>query len=204
MGIDIKLYLPTDVESKDVAEVMAVLMGAKVAKVGRFWHVEGDPKSEGNKDIPGMDNIDVGKQKDVAKKADEWGLSPTFHYGSRFDGKVYNIVHMRSTAAKVALAGRLADWFGGILIPADAYDINFRFKRKAPHDEYGLMPEDNPEWDNYWRALQKLSPLSTGEILAWKPYGAYDGGSALKEEKHGRMPIPKGAVRVKKYRRQVH
>lgn len=173
MGVDVKLYVPPDVESGHVADFFAIKLGAKPKWNPEGWvDVEGNPRAEGVSVVSAMDHIYLGP---AADKYVEHPVRPSFHYASRFKGKNYNQLMMKSTPVRVALAVEAARFFGGVVVARDFDPDDFlRFKRTAPVDKYGLIPDDGAPWERYQKALSKLKPLTNEEVVEAAHFAAYD------------------------------
>lgn len=202
MGVDLNLYLPTDVRAEKVADFMAIKLGAKSK-----WGGYGATKWV---DVPGakvkaFENISEFAHLQYDDNIQKLSLTPpfrpSFHWGSRFrhkPGKIYNLVSMHSSPQRIAVARAAAKFFGGILVPNDYDDAEFQeYKRTAPVDDEGLLPEDGEPWDRYQNALSDTKPLTFEEIAAEVLIASYrdeEEEILLKMKKKDIKSVPKGHI----------
>lgn len=177
MGVCCHVYVPQDVSSRDVADVLAILLGAKKSwtedRGARWVEVEGNPHPEGIKEVPGMDNLFVGNK---VKLEVPDGFAPTFHYQVRFGKKMYGMVHFSSESTRIAIAIRLAKFFGGIVDYSDCDESGneLRFARSKAVPQMLADLEDD-DFHTYQIALWDLEPLTEKEVerVKAKKYAAY-------------------------------
>lgn len=181
MSVDCHLYLPVDVTARDLEVAIPILLGAeKFDDTSLGFHVtlvgvrKGDDgwkafaKESG---IESMSTFDWGKLKMPLAPA---GLWPTFHYIARRGNKVYNMLHLSSSPTRIALAIRLAEFFGGIVdyndCDEDGKELRFRRSRAVPNMLADMEDED---YGRFQRALMALEPLTKKEIRAARKFAAY-------------------------------
>jgi hypothetical protein len=183
MGSNCDVYLPPDVEPDKVARLAGILAGLKATQqdIGRG----GDPtiltevEGAGTKTcgISGMDAITLRAPDGLTLVDGETNHFASFHYCSRYNGRIYNKLYPTSNVFWCALSKRLVQWFGGVLIYNDCGYLKgknvFRSKRHCPVDRHGLLSEDGPSWQKYQDALLKVKPLTMLDIEAANEVSGY-------------------------------
>lgn len=177
MSVDCKLYLPVDVSARDLEEAIAILLGAKATYQKFNGHdfytteVEGQPRAEACKYVEGVSNFKL-PGKDIMPLRPS-GFDPTFHYIARRGRTVYNLLKMSSSPTRVALAIRLAKFFGGIVDYNDCDENGKELRFKRTLNVSMLADMDNEPFGRFQLALSKLQPLTKDEIRAAGKFAAW-------------------------------
>jgi len=188
MSVDCNAYLPVTTEPSDIADAIAILLGAKVtmepldnysdsvyAKVGG---VEVDPSTMTFAYATLSINAALQRKAyELARGAGvvdadpsaSLGLAPSL--GLDVDRRAPALyVHLGSGPVRVAIAVRLAQFFGGSVVPQDSGAGKYegkvlRFKRRAPR-----RAQSGKGWTAYQMALAALRPLSLADIKSYRKY----------------------------------
>lgn len=165
MGVDCKIYLPSRVNVRDVATVIAILLGNKVRKEplgSDGWHVQVD----GVKVEPCSGTLAECCQIKVNCDGEErWFL---YHFEFGREGK--RGIMPRSTARNIALCKGLADFFGGIVDFSDCDDREADYYVEEKFDIHG---EDNEAFYRKQSRMLEVHPLSKSEIDECEEVCAY-------------------------------
>lgn len=180
MGVDTRILLPPQVEVRYVAQVIAILFGAK-----KRWYVHETPNTFGAgsrgsyHDTPQKTGwVDLGnsvkvKSTSVVEMADislsnkllseaepvmgdGWWL--TYHFETD-SGERY--MSGGSRGARIALHRRLADFFGGKVDYQDCDGKEVDYRRKSPR---WLGKNGNRSWREMQLALWNLKPITREEV----------------------------------------
>ena len=184
MGVNCNVYLPTDVGLDHVAQLAGILAGLKAEQEDIGQH--GRPcivtrvagaRTNAKNGIDGMSDIVLTASDGETLVDGEDAHTAYFHYCSRRNGKVYNMLSPTSNVFWCAVSRGLVRWFGGIVVYNDCgYEKGknvFRAKRGCPVDARGLIPDDGQPWNDYQTALFKVKPLTMRDIRTANTVAGY-------------------------------
>jgi hypothetical protein len=197
MGVNTVVYLPTDVSARGAQDVIGILAGLDVKarksdhSDTRFADVDGVEAKATS--VESMTDIVIRAGKGHKLVDGDEVHSCSFHYGTRFRGKIWNMMYPKSTPFWIALSKKLIKFFGGIIVFRDSDYYRGKnimtAKRSCPVDRYGFIPDDGAPFQRLQDAIMKVKPLTKGDLAAaWKlsAYSSYfekDGFTEKAEER---------------------
>lgn len=163
MGVDCKVTLSPGTRIEDAATVIGAALGCKKVWVttdggSRWVNVNGAMVRPCS--ISGCGDIYVSAPTEQRRFL--------WHYEWGADGSRGMI--LRSTAVNIALARRLAEFFGGSVAPNDS-DEDFAWEWPYRAD---CRADDDEEWDVFQQRLMGVDPILVVEIEACRDFAAYD------------------------------
>jgi hypothetical protein len=165
MGVDTRISLPGNVRVRDVANVIAILLGAKVtleplqgsdATAARLEGVAVKIRQYDN--MPEMVRIEVPHQKSA------------FNYHFEHGGR--RMVSGRSTAETIAVGRGLIQFFGGAVDINDCDDEIEDYTEADNEDEINC-PEDGALWQRLQNRIAALKPLGAWDLAECVSLSAY-------------------------------
>jgi hypothetical protein len=176
MGVDTRLTLPGNVRVDDVADVMGVLAGLKPEQYeidrsgGVFVRVPG--VSVQTTSIATMVEIDL-KVSGGHTLVDGQPHHTVPYFFENVGGR--RLLLPRATPFWIAVCRGLADFFGGSVDYSDcdsrAVDYRVNFKRDAENH-----PTNGEPWDEFYRRILNLTPLTKGDLRAVAQFASYSIG----------------------------
>lgn len=172
MGVNVEVYLPSDVRVQDVADVMGILAGINPEKKtlrefdDHAWYVEvNGAEAKGNVNIPSMAEIIL--QGDLVDG--EAYHTTSYHFECRKAGK--RLVYPKSTPFWVAISKKLCKFFGGSVKynDCDSGGVNASWPKPRKKNN----PEDGKAWIDFEKAKFALKPVTVREIRASVKQSAY-------------------------------
>lgn len=164
MGVDCSISFPSRVRLHDVADVVAILCGAKAARKplrgcdGAYYaHIEG-LKVKGCDSPAGCATIIFEDQ--------------CFLYHFEFGDFGERGIMPRSTAENIAMCKRLADFFGGRVdfSDCDSTEVDY-FVEEQPD----INASNGAAWQRLQDCKLAVQPLTDEEIAACEKFAAYKG-----------------------------
>jgi hypothetical protein len=152
MGVDTEIRLPPNVRLRDVAVVMGILAGLPKQWYNGYIIVDGAKPRPGCS--PETPEIEL-KGKMVDGKEDH---SVLFFYEGDHNGK-WRSMSPPSTPFWQAVGRGLVKFFGGELDlnDCDSKDCDYKVKPRK-----NISPCNNPEWNEFWKDVDKLKPVRLG------------------------------------------
>jgi len=192
MGVDCKVFFPPDVEIEDIGIAIGRLLGLKLvprSMIGRTrLHEIAEIKivPTYHKMARGMTTHSFGYgliaiRLDESHYAKEAYLCPFWSLQSR--DYIYNkpavYFSWSSSPLRIAIAFKLARFFGGTVVWNDCLDMKENhevFNRECITDEWGMISDDGDSWHEYHEQLYAIPPLTTADIEKYRHLAAYDEG----------------------------
>ena len=207
MGVDAKIYLPSNTRLDTVVDVVCRLLGAPVNKqdLGSrdhpgAWHAQpanGVGSYRSYESIPGMAGVTIKKIDSSIYGQPAVNFSYHFEFGGPRRGKNNGGtrgISMRAYGVNIAMFKRLADFFGGTVDYSDCDDKENNYV--VPHkDDHMNCPEDGTAWQVLQERIMSVQPLTQAEIDTCEKVASYH---ETEEEREQRLkPIP--AKKQKRY-----
>jgi hypothetical protein len=175
MGVDCHIYLPMDVDESNLGDAVGIFGGLPKKFVMHERHVSCDVDGVQVKptQFASMGEIVLSAPPGNRLVDGEMVHHCYFHWGSRFQKKLWIMLSQRSTPFWIAVGKRLVDWFGGFLVYNDCGDESgenlYEGRRSHPTDEDFMVPHDGESWDLYQKEVSGLQAVTTAELkAAWK------------------------------------
>ena len=179
MGVDCDIYFPPQTRVRDVADVMATLLGHATRYKIHERHEACDVdhvETKGNQ-MPGCVDLNLSGPDGKCYKHCLFQYEAD-GYPTGDEPAGWRVVILRSTAINIALARRLVEFFGGAICYQDC-DGEINFTKPARVNRY---PSDTPDWEVFERIKSSISPLTVAEIEACEEFAAYpDSAEHLRE-----------------------
>jgi hypothetical protein len=181
MGCNVNIYLPPDVHGRDAVKVIGILAGLKPVRKnfdrGGGTYVDVAVAEEQASSVERMSELVIRAPKGSTLVDGDEQHNTSFHYSSRRNGKVFNLVMPTATPFWCAIGKNLIEWFGGVVQYNDC-DVEkapnvFRARRWCPTDKYGLLSQDGKSWERYQDELMQLRPLTSLELKRGRKVAAY-------------------------------
>jgi len=177
MGAHCYLHLPGDAEPSKVSEFLAILLRAPTEFVpisdkssGRILHIHGQPGvRRGSPLLLGSWELDIGDDaKDFLER--NWPdealhFSPTLAAHTSVEGRTILQMTLPSRPFFIALAAKVASWFGGSVVPnSDRERETLEFERSCPSDSRGGIPYRGRSLHEYQNAIVSLRPITEEDL----------------------------------------
>lgn len=186
MGVNTNIYLPHDVKLDDVADVIGQLLGLKVrwrsVKAifggGKYRYVAG-VKLHPCEDMPQLCGITFSPPKGKTLVDGEDGHHVNYHFepGSQYAGKYGRLLMPHAYPVWIAVAIRLAKFFGGKVVYRDCEGITKAYgtyaNRYFPKPRATNCPEDGKPWEDFKEAKYSIEPLTQKDLDRANKVAAY-------------------------------
>jgi hypothetical protein len=185
MGVDCRVYLPSNVRLTDVCTVVGRLVGFPVTKENFHNNSGWYANVNGVKAV----SAESSPELFIIQWLDSEGYKRHMYWN--FEGENNTrILYPSSTAFWVALSARLVEFFGGQLNICDTGDdIDLDVPAKSDAEN---RPKEDPDWTNFQQRIMDLKSISSAELNAYASKAAYGSEDhyAYLFDKDGYMVIP--------------
>jgi len=173
MGTDCQILLPSDVQVRDVADIIGACLGQPKTK---------RPFSSGNgwaADVDGVGVSSFRKDSGLASCAQitvKDKMYVMFHFeASHYSGvpRGAKLLMPRATAQWIAIGKRLVDFFGGDLFWNDCADNDkpdYSVRWKSPSK---VSPDGNKPWQDLQERIMAIEPITKAELAEAQTHAAY-------------------------------
>jgi hypothetical protein len=169
MGIDTHLFLPGDVQIRDVGDVAAILLGHEpelkpLTATSDHVDVKGI-RIRGYEDIPGCAEINIEATEDM-----EYARSIFFTY--EVEGRPgERLASLRANAEGIALFVKLAEFFGGTVDFNDCDDEEEDVKKSRPRG--GNSTHEDGDFDRMQRRKMNVRAMSYSFVRSFEKHASY-------------------------------
>lgn len=171
MGVDVRLMIPAPARIRDVADVLAALLGCPVVRQdhghGGSWSANcwGDVafyRSENADDLiqPECVWININAPDDPR----------SFLYFFEWDAMGNHGLFPRSTASNIALCVAICDFFGGTVDFNDCDDVEVDYRQPVRED---IHPHGGMPWENFQNRKLAIQPLTVADVVRYQSVAAY-------------------------------
>lgn len=185
MGVDAKIYLPSNTRLDTVVDVACRLLGAPVEKkdLGSRDHpgawsaqpANGVVSYRSYESVPGMAGVTIKKIDFRIYGQPAVSFCYHFEFGGPRRGKNNGGsrgIMMRAYGVNIAMFKRLADFFGGTVDYCDCDDKENNYV--VPHKDDNMnCPEDGKPWQTLQERIMDVQPLTESEIEAGEKVASY-------------------------------